>query len=333
MEGQNAGFCVRDTGFSAVLGVSLRVVGRNGGFCARDTEFSAVLGVSLQVAVRIAGFCVCDTEFFVVLGVSLQMEGQNAGFCVRDTEFSAILCVSLREAVRIAVRYGLRMLAGDGWEDVAWLQVWLSFWLSGSQSRWLSRWLSGGQSDFESHDVVVHVEAVSDVEVALAEDVEAEVMVEADRRIVAVHVQFDTGPIPFNAPSCNLTHMSNFPHMVDLPCKSSLPHMSDRTLKQGSAESVALFRRKYIDFLKVKEQAAVVGDSFGLYGNISACLPVAVCNVIHMSLVELLLQICRRVHPVHHVLHLLRRQDFPICVSEHNLSHVVNAHDVLAGGL
>ena len=84
-------------------------------------------------------------------------------------------------AVRIAVRYGLWMLAGDGWEDVAWLPVWLSFWLpvwlsfwlSGSQSRWLSRWLSGGQSEFESHDVVVHVEAVSDVEVALAKDVEA----------------------------------------------------------------------------------------------------------------------------------------------------------------
>ena len=223
--------------------------------------------------------------------------------------------------------------------------------LSGSQSRWLS----AGQSDFESHDVVVHVVAVSDVEVALAEDVEAEVMVEADRRIVAVHVQFDSGPAPFNTlfstPSCNLTHMSNFPHMddlscrnnlssmntfphmIDLPCKSSLPHMGDRTVKQGSAESVALFRRKYIYLLKVKEQAAVVGDSFGLYGNISAWLPVAVCDVIHMSLVELLLQICRGVHPVHHVLHLLRRQDFPICVSEHNLSHVVNAHDVLAGGL
>ena len=87
------------------------------------------------------------------------------------------------------MRYGLRMLAGDGWEDVAWLPVWLSFWFSGSQSRWLSRWLS----DFESHDVVVHVEAVSDVEVALAEDTEAEMVVEADRRIVAVHVQFDTG--------------------------------------------------------------------------------------------------------------------------------------------
>ena len=131
--------------------------------------------------------------------------------------------------------------------------------LSGSQSRWLS----GGQSDFESHDVVVHIIAVSDVEVALAEDAEAEVMVEADRRIVAVHVQFDSGPTPFNTlfstPSCNLTHMSNlphmddlscrnnlssmntFPHMDDLPCKSSLPHMSDRTVKQGSAESVALF--------------------------------------------------------------------------------------------
>lgn len=70
-------------------------------------------------------------------------------------------------------------------------------------------WLSSGQSDFESHDVVVHVEAVSDVEVALAEDVEAEVMVEADRRIVAVHVQFDSG---FASTCC-------------------LPHMSDRTLK------------------------------------------------------------------------------------------------------
>ena len=36
---------------------------------------------------------------------------------------------------RMTVRYGLWMLAGDGWEDVVWLPVWLSFWLSGSQSR------------------------------------------------------------------------------------------------------------------------------------------------------------------------------------------------------
>lgn len=201
----------------------------------------------------------------------------------------------------------------------------------GCRSGCLSVSLSGGQSDFESHDVVVHVEAVSDVEVALAEDAETEVMVEADRRIAAVDVQFDTRPTPFNTPFS--TSSCNFPHMDNLPCKNGLPHMSDRTVKQGSAESVALFRRKYIYLLKVKEQAAVVGDSLGLYGNISAWLPVAVCNVIHMSLVELLLQICRGVHPVHHVFHLLRRQDFPICVSEHNLSHVVNAHDVLAGGL
>ena len=131
------------------------------------------------------------------------MEGQNAGFCVRDTEFSAILGVSLRVVVQIAVRDELRMLDGGGGEDIAWLSV----------------WLSGGQSDFESQDVVVHVVAVSDVEVALAEDAEAEVMVEADRRIVAVHVQF----YPGFASSC------------------SLPHMINRTVKQGSAESVSLF--------------------------------------------------------------------------------------------
>lgn len=180
------------------------------------------------------------------------------------------------------------MLVGDGGGNVTCLSAW--------------------PSEFEPHDVVVHVEAVSDVEVALAEDAEAEVMVEADRRIVAIHIQF----YPSFASTC------------------SLPHMSDRTVKQGSAESVALFRRKYIYLLKVKEQAAVIGDSLMLYGDISACLPIAVCDVIYMSLVKLLLQIFRRVHPFHHVLHLLRRQDFPICMPEHNLSHVMNAHDILA---
>ena len=64
--GRNAGFCVRDTGFSAILCVSLLVAGRNVGFCVCDTEFSAILGVSLRVAVRIAGFCVRDTGFFAV---------------------------------------------------------------------------------------------------------------------------------------------------------------------------------------------------------------------------------------------------------------------------
>jgi hypothetical protein len=178
--------------------VSLQVTGRNAVFCARDTGFSAVLGVSLRVVVWIAGFCARDTGFSAVFGVSLRVVVQNAGICARDTGFFVVLGVSLR-VVQIAVRDELRMLDGGGGEDIA--------------------WLSGGQSDFESHDVVVHVVAVSDVEVALAEDAEAEVMVEADRRIVAVHVQFDSG----FASTC------------------SLPHMSDRTVKQGSAESVALF--------------------------------------------------------------------------------------------
>ena len=57
-------------------------------FCVRDTEFSAVLGVLLQAAVRIAVFCVRDTEFSAILGVSLQAAVRIAGFCVRDTGFS-----------------------------------------------------------------------------------------------------------------------------------------------------------------------------------------------------------------------------------------------------
>ena len=142
MAGRNVGFCVCDTAFSAILGVSLRVAVRIDGICARDTGFSAVLGVSLWVAVRIAVFCVRDTEFSAILGVSLQLAGKM---------------------------------------------------LSGCQSGCLSVSLYVWQSDFESHDVVVHVEAVSYVEVALAEDAEAEVMVKTDRGIVAVHVQFDTG--------------------------------------------------------------------------------------------------------------------------------------------
>lgn len=144
---RNAGFCVRDTGFSAVFGVSLQMEGQNAVFCVRDTGFSAILGVSLQVAVQYAGFCVRDTGFSAILGVSLHGKVQIAG---RDTD------------------------VGWRWRgNVTWLSAWLS--------------------DFEPHDVVVHVEAVSDVEVALAENTEAEMVVEADRRIVAVHVQFDTG--------------------------------------------------------------------------------------------------------------------------------------------
>lgn len=107
--------------------------------------------------------------------MSLRVLVRNTRFCACDTGFSAFLGVSLRVLVQIAVRDGC------------------GCWLEGGDIAWLSVWLSGGQSDFESHDVVVHVEAVSDVEVALAENTEAEMVVEADRRIVAVHVQFDTG--------------------------------------------------------------------------------------------------------------------------------------------
>ena len=51
------------------------MAGRNGGFCVRDTGFSVVLGVSLQLVGQIAVFCVCDTEFSAILGVSLQLAG------------------------------------------------------------------------------------------------------------------------------------------------------------------------------------------------------------------------------------------------------------------
>ena len=144
---------------------------RNTRFCACDTGFSAFLGVSQQLTGRNAGFCVRDTEFSAVLGLSLRMLVQDTRFCVRDTGFSVVLGVSLHGKVQIAGRD----------TDVGW--------------RWRGNvtWLSAWLSEFEPHDVVVHVEAVSDVEVALAEDTEAEMVVEADRRIVAVHVQFDTG--------------------------------------------------------------------------------------------------------------------------------------------
>ena len=151
--------------------MSLRMLVQNTRFCVRDTGFSVILGVSLQVAVWNAGFCVRDTGFSAFLGVSLRMLVQDTRFYVRDTGFSVVLGVSLHGKVQIAGRD----------TDVGW--------------RWRGNvtWLSAWLSEFEPHDVVVHVEAVSDVEVALAEDAEAEMVVEADRRIVAVHVQFDTG--------------------------------------------------------------------------------------------------------------------------------------------
>lgn len=103
--------------------MSLRVAVRIAGFCVCDTEFSAILGVSLREAVWIAVFCVRDTGFFVVLGVSLQAAVRNAGFCVRDTGFSAVLGVSLLATWQIAVRDGLRMLDGDAGENVVWLSL------------------------------------------------------------------------------------------------------------------------------------------------------------------------------------------------------------------
>ena len=52
---------------------------QNAGICVRDTGFSVVLGVSLQAAVRIAAICARDTEFSAILGVSLRVAGQNDG--------------------------------------------------------------------------------------------------------------------------------------------------------------------------------------------------------------------------------------------------------------
>ena len=117
-------FCARDTEFSAILGVSLRVAVRIDGICARDTGFSAVLGVSLWVVVRIAGFCACDTGFSAVFGVSLQVAGGAECGVLRSRHrfFCCFWCVAAGGGADCGAGR-LRMLAGDGWEDVAWLPV------------------------------------------------------------------------------------------------------------------------------------------------------------------------------------------------------------------
>ena len=90
-----------------------------------------------------------------------------------------------------------------------------------------------------------------------------------------------------------------------------------------------LFRRQHVDLLQVEHHATVAIGTVGLYGHVSTWTRIAEGDVIYMPIVHLLFETGRGVHPVHHIIHLFRRQNVAVSMAEDNFRHIMDTHDIL----
>ena len=138
-------------------------------------------------------------------------------------------------------------------------------------------------ADFQSHYVIVHVKALAYRKISLTHDAHTQMLIETDGRIVPVDIQLDSGR----------------------KLRSVLTHKIDCGLEKYSAEPLALFGRKHVYLLEMEQRHYCFIFRIGgvwilmrragllhrrillLYGNISARPLPVVCDMIHMSLLEL----------------------------------------------
>ena len=89
-----------------------------------------------------------------------------------------------------------------------------------------------------------------------------------------------------------------------------------------------LFRRHHVDLLQVEHHATVAIGTVGLYGHVSTWTRIAEGDVIYMSIVHLLFETGRGVHPVHHIIHLFRRQNVAVSMAEDNFRHIMDTQNI-----
>ena len=160
------------------------------------------------------------------------------------------------------------------------------------------------------HDVVVHVETVTDGEIAFAYLAEPHVLIEGDGAVAAVHVQL----------------------VADDLCFGGVSHASFSVLQQLSAETFALQLWQEVDLLQMEENTLVV-FLFNVEGHVTGIVSLDGEDVELMPLVAYLFaETCFRIHPFHHVLHLLRGEDVAVGVTKCNVGHFANGGNVRQGG-
>ena len=105
--------------------------------------------------------------------------------------------------------------------------------------------------------------------------------------------------------------------------------MADGLFKKKLSETFALLRRKDIYLLKMPDFRLVSICSLFLHRNISAWTSHEKQDMIDMAILELLEKIGRRIHPVHHIFHLLGRKNLTVCMPESDFSHIMNDRDII----
>ena len=88
----------------------------------------------------------------------------------------------------------------------------------------------------QSHYVVVHVEAVTDREISLTENLQAKTLIETHCRVVSVDIQF---------------HRRR-------PVSSHLTNVSNCGIKQKSADTTPLLGRHNIDLMEMEQHTPVI---------------------------------------------------------------------------
>ena len=150
--------------------------------------------------------------------------------------------------------------------------------------------------NFHRHDVVVHVEALADGEVAGAGLVHAHSLIEGDGAVVAVHVQLHGAGCGMHGADVINGGIEQLPPVVE-----------------------AMAMGQDIDFLKVEQVGLLL-----LYADVAHRRFSFKTNEIDVPVGHLPVKVGKRIHPFHHVVVLFGSEDVLVGFGKHLPGQVVN---------
>lgn len=145
------------------------------------------------------------------------------------------------------------------------------------------------------------------MEISLTQDRHPQMSVEGNGLVASVYVEFDT----------RLTTMRFRLHMLE------------RTVEEDSSEALSLTGRQHIYLLKMIHLDTLRIKTFLLYRYITARKSGTREDIVHMPVFELFHDIFWGIHPIHHILHLFRRQDVAVGMSECDFGKVMDDRDII----
>ena len=158
--------------------------------------------------------------------------------------------------------------------------------------------------DVEPHDVIVHVVAVANREVPLAQLPHPHPLVEVERPVVAVDVELHAAGHRMLA--ADILH---------------------GLTEEGGTHAPPLEVGQDVNLLEVEELLTLA-----LHRDVAARSPVARGDEVGVPLAELVAEALRTIHPLHHVVQLGGGQNFAVGSREGHLGKAANQRSVALGG-